>query len=151
MATEQGVVTKLGSNTAWVKTTRTAACEGCAARTSCHVLGGGGNDMEVEAINAAGARVGDMIVLSLKTSSLLKATFLLYMFPILCMIAGAVVGHWIAHSLNFNESIVAILFGFLFFSLALIIIKLRGKRMAEKNEYRPTIIRIVKRGALPVC
>ena len=57
MATEKGVVTKLESNAAWVTTTRTEACESCAAKGSCRTLGGG-KEMEVEAINLAGARVG---------------------------------------------------------------------------------------------
>jgi len=145
LAKEEGIVTKLGINTAWVKTTRTSACEGCSAKSSCHALGGV-NEMEVEAINTAGAQVNDRIVLSLKTSSLLKATFLLYMFPILCMIAGAVLGQQIARSLHFNESILAALFGFFFFFLAFLMVKLRGKKMAEKTEYRPTIIRILHKG-----
>jgi hypothetical protein len=52
--------------------------------------------MEVEAINTARARVGDRIVLNIQTGSLLKATFLLYVFPILAMIAGAVLGQTVA-------------------------------------------------------
>lgn len=146
MATEEGVVTKLAIDTAWVKTSRTAACKGCAAKTSCHVLGGGGTDMEVEAINTAGARVGDRIVLSFETAALLKATFLIYVFPILGMLAGAVIGQQLALVFNFDQSIFSVFFGFLFFSFALIIIKLNGKRMAEKNEYKPKIIRILHKG-----
>lgn len=145
MATEEGIVTKLGSNTAWVTTTRTAACEECAARNSCHALGGG-NNMEVEAINTAHAQVGDRIVLSLATSSLFKATFLIYMFPILGLIAGALLGDILAPALGSNKSILAPGFGFSFFFLALIFIKLKGKRMGEKNEYRPKIIRILDKG-----
>ena len=52
--------------------------------------------MEVEAFNTADARVGDRIVLNIKTASLLKATFLLYVFPILAMIAGEVLGQTVA-------------------------------------------------------
>ena len=82
MATEEGIVFKLGDagpGTAWVKTTRSSACAGCSSRDACHAEGGG-KEMEVEAINTARARVGDRIVLNIKTSSLLKATFLLYVF-----------------------------------------------------------------------
>ena len=89
MATEEGIVTKIESTaTAWVKTTKSGACKSCSARSSCHSMGGS-NEMEVEAINQAGAQVGQKVVLSFATSPLLKATFLLYVFPIIAMIVGA--------------------------------------------------------------
>jgi positive regulator of sigma E activity len=45
--------------------------------------GGGDDDVEVEAINAAGAKVDDRVFISFKTSSLLKVSFLVYMVPVL--------------------------------------------------------------------
>ena len=90
MATERGIVTRTDSRGAWVKTIKTGSCEGCSARGSCHSLSDRG-DMEVKAINAAGAKVGDRIVMSFETASLLKATFLLYVFPILLLIIGAAI------------------------------------------------------------
>jgi hypothetical protein len=44
-------------------------------------------------LNPVGARVGDRIQMTISTGSLLKATFLLYVFPILCMLGGAVLGN----------------------------------------------------------
>ena len=76
MATEKGIVLRTDSEAAWVKTVRSSACEGCTAKGSCHSMGGG-NEMEVKALNTAGARAGDRIVLSFETASLLKATFLI--------------------------------------------------------------------------
>ncbi len=58
--------------------------------------------MEVKALNTAGARVGDRIVLSFETHSLLKATFLIYVFPIILLIVGAVVGQALAPVIDLN-------------------------------------------------
>ena len=91
MATEEGIVIKIDSSTAWVKTTKTHACKACGARASCNVMGGG-KEMEVEAINYAGAKVGEKVVLFFETSPLLKATFMLYVLPVLFLIAGAFIG-----------------------------------------------------------
>ena len=115
MATEQGVVLRTDSKAAWVKTVRSSACEGCTARESCHTTGGG-RDMEVKAINSAGASVGDRIVLSFETASLLKATFLIYVFPIILMIAGAVLGQVLAPLIEFSPSGLSVLLGFAFFN-----------------------------------
>ncbi len=142
MATEEGIVTYIepADNTAWVKTVKSAACEGCASRHSCESAG---NDMKVKAINQASAGVGDRIVLNFQTGALLRATFLLYVFPIICMIAGAVAGQKIAPILGYNSSVMSVLSGFLFFTIAVLVIKTRSDKMALKQEYQPKIIRIL--------
>ena len=144
MATEQGIVIKTDSRTAWVKTIKSANCAGCSAKGSCHSKGAG-EEMEVNAINEAGARKGDRIVLSFETSSLLKATFLLYVFPILLLIIGAAIGQEIAPKFDFNPSGFSAIMGFIFFFAALLIIKTAANRLAGKNEYRPKIIKILTR------
>jgi sigma-E factor negative regulatory protein RseC len=144
LATEQGIVTKTDSGGAWVKTIKSGDCKGCTARGSCHSLGNNA-DMEVKALNEAGARVGDRIVLLFETSSLLKATFLLYVFPILLLMIGAVVGQEIAPRIDFNPSGLSAITGFSFFIAAVLFIKFRANKMAQKKEYRPKIIKILAR------
>jgi len=144
LATEKGTVTKLDSTATYVKTTKTSACESCAAKDSCHTLGGG-KEMEVEVINTIGAKEGDEVVMSLETSSLIKASFLIYVFPILCMIAGAVIGQEIVPNYNLSAAVWSLVLGFLFFFLAFLIVRLMGNKLSEKEKYRPKIIRIRKR------
>ena len=142
MATEQGVVLRTDAESAWVKTMRSSACEGCTAKSSCHSMDGS-QQMEVKALNPAGAREGDRIVLSFETSSLLKATFLIYVFPIIFLIAGAAFGQILARLLAFNPSAFSVLLGFAFFFGALFIIKARANKMAQKKAYQPKIIKIL--------
>ncbi len=144
MATEQGIVIKTDSGSAWVKTVKSGNCAGCSARGSCHATGGS-DEMEVRVINEAGAKEGDRIVLSFKTSSLLKATFLLYVFPILLLIVGAVFGQAMASRFDFNPSGLSAVMGFSFFFAALLIIKTKANKLARKNEYQPKIIKILGR------
>jgi sigma-E factor negative regulatory protein RseC len=142
MATEQGIVIKTDSREAWVKTVKSGNCAGCSARGSCHSMGAD-DEVEVKAINEAGAKVGDRIVLSFKASSLLKATFLLYVFPILLLIIGATVGQEMAPKFDFNPSGFSAIMGFSFFFASLLIIKTTANKLARKNEYRPKIIKIL--------
>ncbi len=142
MATEQGVVLRTDSGSAWVKTVRSSACEGCTASGSCHSMGGE-RDMEVKAINTAGARVGDRIVLSFETASLLKATFLIYVFPIILLIVGAALGQVLAPLIELGPSALSVLLGFTFFFAALFIVKARANKMAQKNDYQPKITKIL--------
>jgi sigma-E factor negative regulatory protein RseC len=147
MATEEGIVKKVDcdSHRAWVATTRSEACEHCCAKGMCHHLGGGGNDAVVEVINSMGAAVGDRILINFKTSSYLKALFLLYVFPVFCLLIGAFIGHGLSSVLMMEPSAASALFGFSFFGLAVLFIRARANRMGAKEDYRPRIVRIINR------
>jgi len=142
MATEHGIVLRIDSREAWVKTVKSGSCEGCSARGACHSPSDSG-EMEVSAINEAGAKVGDRILLSFETSSLLKATFLLYVFPILLLVLGAAIGQETAPFFNFNPSGFSAIIGFSFFFAAVLVIKVKANQMAKKNTYRPKIIKVL--------
>jgi len=144
MATEEGIVTKLTPRTAWVKTTRSSACKACASRESCHTKEQG-QEMEVEVVNAANAKIGDRIVLYFETSSLLKAAFLLYVFPVLCMLAGAASGHWASLRFSVNPSLGSAAAGFLCLALSFMLVKIRSDKLAQKSNFRPKIVRILKK------
>lgn len=145
MATEEGIVTDVHARTAWVKTTQSSACKHCSAKDSCETQG---REMRVEAINLANAGSGDRVVISFETSSLLKATFLLYVFPILCMIAGAVIGQNLAPRFHTDGSVLSALFGFAFLFAAVAFVKITGNKMARKAAYQPKIVRIIRTQAV---
>jgi len=106
---------------------------------------GSGREMEVQAVNTAGAQAGDRVIINFKTASLLKLSFLLYIFPILAMFAGALLGQTAAPFLNIDATALSVICAFLFFVLAFGLIRLGGNRLAQKDEYRPKVVRILKR------
>jgi sigma-E factor negative regulatory protein RseC len=147
MATEEGIVTDVGTRMAWVKTTQSSACKHCTAKDSCQTQG---KEMRVEAINLANARSGDRVVISFETSSLLKATFLLYVFPILWMIGGAVIGQNLAPRFQMDDSVLSALFAFGFLFAAVAFVKITGNKMARKSTYQPKIVRVIREGTTGV-
>ena len=138
MATEEGIVTALGDDTAWVETTPREACHHCASKDSCEVVG---KKRKVEVINTTRARVGDKVLITIRTASLLKATFLLYLFPILCMLAGASIGHFGAHLVGMTPA----MGGFTCLFTAFIYVRLKGNRLSEQTQFKPRISRILYR------
>jgi sigma-E factor negative regulatory protein RseC len=148
MATEEGVVIKIGASagTAWVKTIRSSACDSCSSRHACHAEESG-KEMEVEAKNTAGAQVGDRILLNINSACLLKATFLLYIFPVLAMFVGALIGQAVAEKQGMDVSALSALFAFLFFGLAFLLIRIIDRHLSRNASYRPEIIKI--RGCHP--
>jgi sigma-E factor negative regulatory protein RseC len=144
MATEKGIVIRLEDSAAWVKTSRSSACEGCSARKGCHITADG-QDMEVRAANDIGARVGDRVLVGIASASVLKISFLLYMFPVLLMIAGAAIGQQVAAALGMQGSVPAALGGVACFAVAFGVIRIRSRRLAARKEYQPRIVRVISR------
>jgi len=144
LTTEEGIVIKIDAHGTWVKTVKTGACAGCSARGSCHAQSGG-EEMEVNVLNDIGAKVGDRIVLGIETASLLRASFLLYLFPILALMAGAFAGNGLAALFAADVSASAAGAGLLCFVLAVLFMRRRADRMAARKSYRPRIIRILSR------
>jgi len=68
---------------------------------------------------------------------------LLYLFPILTMMAGAFIGQQLATTFHLDPSFLAAVFGFLFFGLTLVFVRSKGNKLAKRDEYRPKIIRVV--------
>jgi len=141
-------VIKAEGGRAWVKTAKSSACEGCASRDACGGSGGG-KEMEVAAINSAGAREGDLVLISTETAPLIKVYTLVYIFPILALLAGAILGQRLSVLLSMDESLSALLLGALFFAGSFFIVKAFGKRMAGKVEYHPKILRVLSASKCP--
>jgi sigma-E factor negative regulatory protein RseC len=143
MATEEGIVIASNAHTARIKTVRSSACESCSAKHSCHALGESDDHVEVDVINTIGARVDDRVVIYFGTAPLLKASFLLYFFPILIMMGGAFLGHRLAMDRSWDPSLSAAGFGFLGLACALLLVTSMGRKMATRKDYKPKIIRIL--------
>lgn len=144
MATEQGIIIKTDSDTAWTKTIRKSSCKGCSSSESCSESKSK-EEMIVEISNPIGAKVGDLVIFSFNSILLFKVLFMMYVLPILCMIIGALAGHKLALHYNYNDSAVSAFFAFLFFFLAIFMIRIRSNKLSKKNTYKPKIIRIISK------
>jgi len=142
LATEEGIVIHTHDTLARVKTSKTGSCKACTSRDSCHVTETG-KIMEVDAINDAGAREGDRILLHFETASLMKACFLLYLLPVGFMLMGAILGHWLALKTGMNVSLFSALSGFLSLFLSFVMIRSKANTLGKNDAYKPKIIKIL--------
>ncbi len=79
--------------TAQVLRVRESACSG-----DCHQCAGCGaaqQKMMFKAKNPIGAKAGDRVVLEADTASVLKAALMLYILPVVLLIAGYLAGEWL--------------------------------------------------------
>ncbi|MFH0726044.1 MAG: SoxR reducing system RseC family protein [Pseudomonadota bacterium] len=145
MATEKGIVTRIDGDRAWVRTLRSGACEACCSSGACHGSGDR-KEMEVEALNDVGAVAGDQVQIRFDSGKLMGISFFLYIFPVLMLIAGSVLGQKMAQLYQLSESTASALGGFGFFGLAFLVIRWGGSALAGKKGYQPRIAKIVTRG-----
>jgi sigma-E factor negative regulatory protein RseC len=145
MMTEEGLVKKTMGDTAWVVTKRSEMCENCASRGACHILGGG-KEMEVEALNIAQAKAGDQVLLTLENQSLVKLSFLVYMFPILALIVGAALGEKAAPVFALNPELGSFGLGGLLFALAFFLVRIKDKKLGKTGESMLKVAKIIKEG-----
>ena len=143
MMSEEGIVKRTIGTKAWVVTTRSEMCEACASQGACKVLGGG-KEMEVEAINTAQAKPGDQVLLTLENQSLIKLSFLVYMFPILALIAGAALGQKVGPLLSINQELASFGLGAIAFGLAFLIVRKKDKTLEQTGSTIPRVTRIIK-------
>jgi sigma-E factor negative regulatory protein RseC len=140
--TEEGVIIRIDAAATWVKTVRSGACKECSSKGMCHTLGGG-QEAEVSVVNPIGARVGDRVAIKMATSPFLKATFLIYMFPILVLVAGAAAGEFIARAWAVDAPWPSALLGFGAFAAGLFTMRRIALRLVKKKDYRPTIVKVL--------
>jgi len=143
--TEEGTIKRIVGQKAWVTTHRSEACHQCEAKGVCHSLGSG-KEVEILADNEAHAAPGDRVLLALESRPLLKATFLIYMVPIILMIVGAFIGSRVASQIHLGSDLASLLGGIVFFAVTFFFARLRGVALGNKKQYVPQVIQIIAGG-----
>jgi len=148
---ETGLVISVQGDLAEVEGQARSSCGSCAVKGTCgtsllaHYFGR--KQLLLRAHNSIGARPGERVVIGLSEGSLLEASVLAYLVPLLAMIGGAVAGVFVAERLvpAYTQllSIVAGLGG-LVASLAWLVGFIRTKSLDER--YRPRILRRLATG-----
>lgn len=116
-----------------VEITRSSACgENC---TSCGLCPG--QTVRVFAVNSAGAKTGDTVIIDMADKKVLSAAFLVYIVPVIMLIAG----YFISDALFHSEGL-AILTGFIFLAVTFVILIYADKKL--KRRYTPRIVNILQ-------
>ncbi len=150
MITEHGIVTGATADVAQIKTNRAAACEGCTAKDSCGTIHQG-KEITLEVPNTLGVETGDSVLIGMQTKSALLLTFLIYIVPVLCLVAGALTGDALGPFFRINASFLAMVLGFSFFGIAFFILHKKSAAMNQKKGFKPVLIRKTKSVTAPAC
>ncbi len=119
-----------------------SGCEGCKAAGSCKTAGDGGR--LIEADNPVFARPGQMVELKVESGAFLKASFIIYMVPIIFLFIGAALGSKVGPMIapNVPIDVWQAGMGISFLVLSIIVLRLIDKKTKTSGGLRPVITRI---------
>jgi positive regulator of sigma E activity len=144
MAEEQGFVSSVGKDGhAQVVTDRKDACAGCGAKHCC-VSFGVNSEMVVKARNMVGAKVGDLVSVSISSGTFIKGAATLYLIPVVGLVLGVLMADAVGASLPMSETAITLVFGFAGLILGFVITALLSRWMSARNKLTPMITRIIK-------
>jgi len=128
-----------------VLTERSDACGHCSASHCCSAFGAGSNKMVTRALNKAGARVGDTVIVSLRSGLVVKSAAIVYLLPIVGFISGAAAGASVYHGLGIPETIAAVLFGFGGLAVGFLITIFLSRLTEVQSALTPEITKVRRR------
>ncbi len=98
--------------------------------------------MLTEALNAAGAEVGDRVRINIDSSVVLRAVLIVYGVPLVGLIAGVLWGAHVAATYQLSETMQGVCGTGAGISLALLgLMAASWYTKHQQNSYRPTIVR----------
>jgi len=142
MIIERGEVVESVDGLAVVLVNRSSACEGCGARGACHTFGGG-KDAKVSVENCVEAKAGDTVEIGIDEASLITASFIVYILPVIALLVGAGVGQFVSGYVNISEGGGAAFGGLLAMIASLLLIRFLNPVFEKYRSMRPKIIKVV--------
>jgi len=140
MSCEEGIVTRIADDRAWVRVVRSSMCEICKVKDSCATVNG---EAEAESLNAAGASVGDRVIISINTRSLIRSASLFYLVPTSCLLAGALAGRLLSRRWDMDPESASVLLAAACFIVALFLVIGIGILLKKRVSHLPVITKIV--------
>ncbi len=142
MIREQGVVIRTEGRFAWIETQQRTACGSCASAEGCGTSSLASlferRNRALRVPNPIGAQVGQTVTLGLSEGGLLRAAFLVYILPLLAMIAGGIV----ARVFGPAGELATVAGSLLGFAAGFFYVRRRGRQMENDPRFQPVLLSI---------
>ncbi|MBN1627480.1 MAG: SoxR reducing system RseC family protein [Deltaproteobacteria bacterium] len=140
MLTELGTVQEIKKTYAVIKIQKSSACAHCSSRETCDISN---KDTTIELINDLGAKEGDLVEIRIPEGTLLKASFLVYLLPVIALLAGAFSGKALADAMDINQTSASLAGGFLLMGIVFYLLIRQHRSEEYQKRYRPRMTRIL--------
>jgi sigma-E factor negative regulatory protein RseC len=148
MIEEQAVVVEAGDGYAWVETQRRSACGACAASGGCGTAvlakAWGDRRSRVRAVSTLPLQSGDTVIVGLAEGALLRGSLLVYLLPLVLLLAGALLGQAAFAGAGEEPVVLASAVGL---GLGFLAARVLSRRLRGDTRFQPVVIR--RLGAAP--
>ena len=141
MIEERGRIVKVDDGFVWVEALRKSTCGSCQAQNSCgegilNRLKSSRSHAYIRASNRYPVTEGDEVTIALPEEAVVSASLLVYLFPLLLLLAGAAIGAGLelAEPLVIVLSLTGLLSGFGF-------VRWWTAREKTEDQYQPQVLR----------
>lgn len=155
MLVETGRVVAVDTEGLWVETIRESTCGSCAAQKGCghgilsrfgsgrrayvHVLWGG--------ITSDDCAVDDQVRISIPEDVILRGSLVVYMLPLVCMLAGAAAGATLLPLAGEWPAAIGAILGF---AAGFVLVRWHAWRHRADRTLQPTLLEVLNPGSRPV-
>ncbi|MCW9089232.1 MAG: SoxR reducing system RseC family protein [Gammaproteobacteria bacterium] len=145
MIEETAHVVAVEGDHAWVESERRSSCGGCAAKgcgtgALSKVLGA--KKQQIKVRNPVAAGVGDSVVLGIEEKVLLQGSLMVYILPLVLMLAGGLLGEVLAPQWGVGSEGAALLFGVPGLLGGFLWLRGYNRRCAADPQFSAVILRI---------
>lgn len=142
-----GEVIAIKEQLAVVRVRRHFACSQC-GRCGLGIAGGEPLDPEIEVKNPIGAKVGQVVRITMDTRQLLMGSFVVYLLPIMGLILGILLGETLGPSLGLGFAfrgveLTGLALGVVFMMLVYYFVRRWDKKLAASGRFRPVAVDVV--------
>ena len=150
MIEEAAVVVEAGDGYAWVETWRRSACGACSASDGCGTAMlaqvWGDRRVRVRALSTLPLQPGDAVIVGLAEGALLRGSLLVYLLPLVLLVAGALLGQ--AAFAGAGEEPV-ILSGAVGLGLGFLAARVVSRRLRSDTRFQPVVMRRLDAAPMP--
>ncbi len=147
MMREEAIVLSLDGEYALVSGQQQKACGACQSVSTCGVLTGGlgQRSIKIRARNLCNAQVGERVFVEISERSFLKASFLVYILPIVVLFAMVSWARYMIQTFDLQVDIEAVsaLVAILALILTFVWLRRRAKRLESAEGEMPVIVEVL--------
>jgi len=139
---EEGIVKAVEGDHAVVSICSQGVCQGCPSASICN---SSGDERVITALNPVNAAPGQRVKVVMHAQMYLKGTLLVYALPMFVLIAGAVLGKYLADSYfpGLNPDILAAGLGLGGMAAVFMVVRRWSKAVEKSGDYLPVVERIL--------
>jgi sigma-E factor negative regulatory protein RseC len=138
---ELGIVKQVLDQKVEVEIDPSNACGNCANKSACH-LDENGTKRTLVANSDLEVKTGDLVQIEVKTGNAIISAFLIFIFPILCLGCGYILGSQFGQKWGILASIIGLVVG-------LLVVHQLDKWIGNKKSFQPSIVKVLDQCSLP--